>query len=199
MNLRLAWDYAYQGVILFDELVTYINPAAAKMLEVEVERVLGKPLLLALRHHHLEQLCIQGGEATLRVRDKTLRVQALPEVLLLWDETEAEKQKEALEESSRMLAHEFRTPVTGMLSLIEALQYGLSETEQREALDMLHQEAQRLARLVEDLPLHRTPQRERTFPISELQPRLERFFSPFAKRAFSFLRLEHTPCCPCQS
>jgi signal transduction histidine kinase len=97
---------------------------------------------------------------------------------------------EALEESSRMLAHEFRTPVAGMVSLIEAIQKGLSQAEQQEALDMLQQEAQRLARLVEDLPLHRSPQRERTFPVLELKSRLERFLAQQQAQRSAWIRWE---------
>jgi signal transduction histidine kinase len=190
-RLQLAWKHTRQGVVLFEQgQVKYLNPAAAQMLKVEPEWVLDKPLMLALRNHHLEDLCLAGGEATLEVQAKTLKVQALPGIMLLWDCTEEKSRQEALEDSSRMLAHEFRTPVAGMLSLIEAIQAGLSETEQQEALNMLYQEAQRLARLVEDLPLHRTPQRERTFPIIELKPRLERFLAPLQTHHSAWIRWE---------
>jgi signal transduction histidine kinase len=189
--MQQAWEHALQGVVLFNqEMLTYLNPAAAQMLGVERERVTDKPLMLALRNHHLEHLSLAGGEATLEVRGKALHVKALPGLLLLWDRTEEQQRSEALEESSRMLAHEFRTPVAGMVSLIEAIQHGLPQAEQKEALDMLQQEVQRLARLVEDLPLHRSPQRERTFPIMELKPRLERFLALQQAQRSAWIRWE---------
>lgn len=178
--LEAAWEQAREGVVLFsEERVSYLNPAAAAMLGVERERVTGRPLLLALRDHRLEALCHLGGEATVEVRGRTLWAQADPAGhLLLWDKTEEKARQEALEESSRTLAHEFRTPVAGMLSLLDALLEGLPQAETQEALEMLRHEAQRLSRLVEDLPLTRFPSAQRTFALTELQNRLERFLAP---------------------
>jgi signal transduction histidine kinase len=177
--LERAWEEAREGVLLHaEERVVYLNPEAARLLEVARERVLGKPLMLALRDHRLELLCRNGGQARLELRGRHLWAKAVPGMLLLLDRTGEQQRLEALEESSRALAHEFRTPVAGMLSLIEALQQGLAEEQQREVLDLLLQEAQRLRRLVEDLPLTRLPGQERTFALEELRPRLERFLAP---------------------
>lgn len=177
--LEHAWEQAREGVVLHaEERVTYLNPEAARLLEVARERVLGRPLLLALRDHRLERLCREGGQARLELRGRHLWAKAAPGVLLLLDRTGEQQRLEALEESSRVLAHEFRTPVTGMLSLIEALQQGLEPDQQAEVLGLLLQEAQRLRRLVEDLPLTRVPGQERTFALEELRPRLERFLAP---------------------
>jgi signal transduction histidine kinase len=187
--LEAAWEQAREGVVLFsEERVSYLNPAAAAMLGVERERVTGRPLLLALRDHRLEALCYLGGEATVEVRGRTLWAKADPAGhLLLWDKTDEKARQEALEAASRTLAHEFRTPVAGMLSLLEALLSPhsgvvllerLPQPEAKEALEMIQHEAQRLSRLVEDLPLTRLPGQERTFALTELQPRLERFLAP---------------------
>jgi len=181
MNLRLkdAWEAAREGVLVFaEDRVLYLNPVAAELLGVEREKVLGRPLLLTLRDHKLEALCRIGGESTVETRNRTLWAKAVPGILLLWDQTEESSRVEALEESSRVLAHEFRTPVAGMLSLLEALQSGLKGADAREALQMLYQETQRLRRLVEDLPLTRRPSQDRTFALEELQSRLERFLAP---------------------
>ncbi|PZA05675.1 MULTISPECIES: ATP-binding protein [unclassified Meiothermus] len=178
--LEAAWEQAREGLVLFSEgRVSYLNPAAAAMLGVERERVTGRSLLLALRDHRLEVLCHLGGEATVEVRGHTLWAKADPAgCLLLWDKSEEKARQEALEEASRVLAHEFRTPVAGMLSLLDALLEGLPPHEAEEALEMIRHEAQRLSRLVEDLPLNRLPGQERTFPLGELRPRLERFLAP---------------------
>ncbi|MCX7741202.1 MAG: histidine kinase dimerization/phospho-acceptor domain-containing protein [Meiothermus sp.] len=191
--LHSAWEAAREGVLLFqNDQVLYLNPTAARLLGVEREKVAGRPLLLALRDHRLEALCRIGGEATIESRGRTLWAKALPGVLLLWDQSEEKNRLEALEESSRTLAHEFRTPVAGMLSLLEALQGGLKGKEAQEALQMLYQEAQRLRRLVEDLPLSRRPGLERTFALEELQGRLERFLAPLLAEKSAWIRW-HTP------
>ncbi|RDI96765.1 PAS domain-containing protein [Meiothermus sp. QL-1] len=187
--LHNAWEAAREGVLLFQEnRVVYLNPVAAHLLGVEREKVVGRPLLLALRDHKLEALCRVGGEATVESRGRTLWIKARPGILLLWDQTEEKNRLEALEESSRVLAHEFRTPVAGMLSLLEALQGGLRGEEAEEALQLLYQETQRLRRLVEDLPLTKHPGLERTFALEELQGRLERFLAPLLAEKSAWIR-----------
>lgn len=193
--LQSAWEAAREGLLVHaDGRVLYINPAAAMLLGVERDRVQGRPMLMALRDHRLEVICHQGGEATLEVRSRTLRVKAAPGVLLLWDQTEEKQRSEALLESSRILAHELRTPVTGMLSLLEALQNGLPEAEAQQVVQMLYQETQRLRRLVEDLPLDRPPSQNRTFALEELQDRLERFLAPQLTQRSAWIRwqIPHT-------
>lgn len=196
MNAQLqdAWEAAREGVLVFaEDHVLYLNPVAAMLLGVEREKVLGRPLLLTLRDHKLEALCRIGGESTIETRNRTLWAKAIPGILLLWDQTEERNRVEALEESSRVLAHEFRTPVAGMLSLLEALQSGLKGADADEALQMLYLETQRLRRLVEDLPLTRLPSQERTFALEELQDRLERFLAPqlAAKSAWIRWQIPH--------
>lgn len=187
--LQDAWEAAREGVLIFAEgRVLYLNPVAAALLGVEREKVLGRPLLLALRDHKLEALCRIGGETSIETRNRTLSVKAIPGILFLWDQTQEKSRVEALEESSRVLAHEFRTPVAGMLSLVEALQSGLKSADAQDALQLLYQETQRLRRLVEDLPLNRRPSQERTFDLEELQGRLERFLAPQLAEKSAWIR-----------
>lgn len=193
--LQSAWEAAREGVLVHaDGRVTYINPIAANLLGVERDKIRGRALLMALRDHRLELLCRMGGETTLEIRNRTLWVKAVPGVLLLWDNTEEKSRSEALLESSRVLAHEFRTPVAGMLSLLEALQNGLPEAQAQQAVQMLYQETQRLRRLVEDLPLDRPPSQNRTFALEELQSRLERFLAPQMAQKSAWIRwqIPHT-------
>lgn len=184
-SLEIAWEAAREGVVVFSQgRVDYLNPVACKLLGVEREKVTGRSLLMALRDHKLEALCHFGGEANLELRGRNLEARAVSGALLLWDKTDELARAEALEQSSQVLAHEFRTPVTGMLSLLEALKLGLTGPEAQEVIDMLVQETERLRRLVEDLPLTRRPGLERTFGLDELQSRLERFLAPMlAERA----------------
>ncbi|RTI28567.1 PaaD-like zinc ribbon domain-containing protein [Thermus scotoductus] len=113
--LAEAWEKALEGLVLHrDGQVLYLNPKAEELLEVSREKVVGRPLLLALRDHRLEALALHGGERTLEVRSRTLRVRALPGRLYLLDETELSRRLEALEEATQALAHELRTPLAGM-------------------------------------------------------------------------------------
>ncbi len=189
--LQEAWEHAREGVVLFAEgRVRYLNPVAAALLGVERAKMLDRPLILALRDHKLEALCRMGGEASVEVRGRSLWAKAVPGILLLWDQSAEKSRLEALEASSRVLAHEFRTPIAGMLSLLEALREGLKPQEAREALELLYQETQRLWRLVEDLPLGQPPGSERTFALEELQPRLERFLAPQLAEKSAWIRWE---------
>ncbi|WP_234555324.1 sensor histidine kinase [Thermus caliditerrae] len=170
--LAQAWEEALEGLVLHRERrVLYLNPKAAELLEVRREMVVGRPLLLALRDHRLEALALHGGERALEVRGRLLKARALPGRLYLWDETEAKRRLEALEEASQVLAHELRTPLAGMGPLLEALTP--KTPQEKEVLDLLKGEVARLSRLVKDLSLTQ-PGPKRTFALEELWPRLER-------------------------
>jgi two-component system sensor histidine kinase BaeS len=61
-----------------------------------------------------------------------------------------QREEELRKESVADLTHELRTPVTGLLSRIEAAQDGVM-TDSAANLDAMHQEAMRLVRLLDDL------------------------------------------------
>ena len=165
------WEEAREGIVVHeDRRVVYLNPKAAELLGVERDKVLGKPLLLALRDHRLEALALFGGERVFQVRGRWLSAKAVPGALYLLDETEGRARRLDLEEAAQVLAHEFRTPLAGILSLLEALSPKTSEEEA--VLAHLKAEALRLARLVEGLSSEgfRTA---RVFDLKELWPRLK--------------------------
>ncbi|MCS6867141.1 MAG: HAMP domain-containing histidine kinase [Thermus sp.] len=188
--LAEAWEEALEGLILHQRReVVYLNPAAAQLLGVNRERVVGRPLLLALRDHRLEALALHGGERTLEVRGRWLRARALPGRLYLLDETEAHQRLLALEEATQTLAHELRTPLSGMGPLLEALTPRTAQ--EREVLDLLKGEVARLSRLVRDLTPHQ-PGPKRTFPLEELWPRLEALLRERLKGRQVAVDLPHT-------
>ncbi|MFN4071169.1 MAG: sensor histidine kinase [Thermus caldifontis] len=188
--LAEAWEEALEGLVLHrDRQVLYLNPKAATLLEVSREKVVGRPLLLALRDHRLEALALHGGERTLEVRSRTLRVRALPGRLYLLDETEVHRRLMALEETTQALAHELRTPLAGMGPLLEALTPRTSQ--EREVLDLLKGEVARLSRLVRDLSLTQ-PGPRRTFLLEELWPRLEKLLGERLKGRQVEVSLPHT-------
>ncbi len=176
--MEAAWEHASEGLVLFGvERVFYINPAAAIMLAVSRERVLNKPLMLALRDHRLEALAEAGGTREIELRRRLLLVHAVPGALYFLDRTDLKKRLGSLEEARRVLAHEFRTPVAGMQALLEALAEGVNEEERAEVQALLRSEVARLARLVDSVDLE-APGPARRFSLSELRTRLERFLSP---------------------
>ncbi len=80
------------------------------------------------------------------------------EISVLVDNLTREKEKlqTLAEERQNMMSdisHDLRTPVTSIKGFIEALQDGVikGEDEQRRTLAIIHDESERLARLVEDL------------------------------------------------
>ncbi len=170
--LAEAWEEALEGFLLHqDRHVLYLNPKAAELLEVAREKVVGRPLLLALRDHRLEALALHGGERLLEVRGRLLRARALPGRLYLLDETEGQKRLQALEEATQVLAHELRTPLAGMGPLLEALTP--RTPQEKEVLDLLKGEVARLTRLVRDLSFSE-PGPKRPVALAELWPRLAR-------------------------
>jgi len=173
--LEEAWEEAREGLLLHqDRQVVYLNPKAAQLLGVNREKVVGRPLLLALRDHRLEALALHGGERLLEVRDHLLLVRALPGRLYLLDQTEAQRRLKDLEEAAVTLAHELRTPLAGMGPLLEALTP--RTRQEKEVLDLLKAEVARLARLVEGLsPIRPGPRRP--VALEEVWFRLEKLLA----------------------
>lgn len=188
--LAEAWEEAWEGLVLHRERqVLYLNQKAAELLQVSREKVVGRPLLLALRDHRLEALALLGGERTLEVRGRFLKAKAQPGRLYLLDETEVHKRLMALEEATWVLAHELRTPLAGMGPLLEVLTP--KTPQEKEVLDLLKGEVTRLSRLVRDLSLTQ-PGPKRTFPLEELWPRLEKLLGERLRGRRVEVHLPHT-------
>lgn len=188
--LAHAWEEALEGLVLHENRqVVYLNPKAAQLLGVNRERVVGRPLLLALRDHRLEALALHGGERLLEVRGRLLRAKALPGRLYLLDETEGQRRLQALEEATQTLAHELRTPLSGMGPLLEVLTP--KSPQEKEVLALLKAEVARLAHLVEALsPIRPGP--KRPVALAELWPRLEGLLQARLKGRAVEVSLPHT-------
>lgn len=168
---RAAWEASEEGVVLFEgERVRYLNPAAARLLDTDAERAAGRPAAFVLRHHRLLELVRRGGKASLTLHGRRVAARAQEQALYLRDETETVRAREALEQERRLLAHEFRTPVAGLLALLEVLESGPEPGEREQALSLMREEAARLLRLVQGQGQGRTP----PWRLDELRPRLER-------------------------
>jgi len=136
-----GWDRAIEGAIWFPEgRIRYLNPAAEKLLGVRAERVLGAPLIHALRDHRLLALAESGGEGEFSLRGRRVLARAAGDWLYL-----LELPQEPAE--AAQLLHELRTPVTAIQSLLRLFETASPE-EQSEILATLQSEAERLVRLV---------------------------------------------------
>jgi len=136
-----GWDRAIEGAIWFPEgRIRYLNSAAEKLLGVRAERVLGAPLIHALRDRRLLALAEAGGEAELSVRGRRLFARAAEDWLYLLELPSGSTE-------AAQLLHELRTPVTAIRSLLQLFETA-APGEQSEILATLQSEAERLVRLV---------------------------------------------------
>lgn len=172
-------DALPQAIVLFENgRVTQMNTAAARLWNVSDEKARGRPLLEVLRRHTLEALCERGGETELEVSGRTLRCLAVQGALIVDDVTDHRRREAELREATAILSHEFRTPVTGLRGVLEALEYEMPAELQQTFVKQGLQEVERLARLVEDLAVGFRPTRARTVPLSEVYTRAERLLMP---------------------
>ncbi|WP_241191138.1 sensor histidine kinase [Deinococcus psychrotolerans] len=175
-----AWQDALpQAVVRFEEgRITHLNAAAARLWGVSNQKAVGRTLLEVLRRHTLEALAERGGELELDVAGRTLRCVAVPGALIVEDVTDHRRREAELREATAILSHEFRTPVTGLRGVLEALEYAMPTEMQQSFVKQGLQEVERLARLVEDLAVGFRPTRARTVPLSEVFLRAERLLLP---------------------
>ncbi|MFC6592123.1 sensor histidine kinase [Deinococcus lacus] len=190
---ELGWlDALPEAILLFECVpeeaadctfyVTHLNAAASALWEVPAERATGRPILEVVRRHTLEALAERGGETELEVAGRTLRCrvvrQGLGGVLVTEDLTEQRRREAELREATAVLSHEFRTPVTGLRGILEALEYDMPPEMAQNFVRQGLQEIERLARLVEDLAVGFRPTRARTLPLAEAFARAERLLTP---------------------
>ncbi|WP_139807012.1 PAS domain-containing sensor histidine kinase [Deinococcus hopiensis] len=193
-----AWmDALPQAVLLFRggagrteaPTVTRVNAAAVRLWGVTQDRAAGRPLLEVVRRHTLEALTERGGELELEVGGRTLRCTATRAepgpsgseaegALIVEDITEHRRREAELREATAVLSHEFRTPVTGLRGVLEALEYDMPPDLAQNFVRQGLQEVERLARLVEDLAVGFRPTRARTLALAEAFARAERLLRP---------------------
>jgi len=179
-SAEASWvDALPQAVVLHAEgRVTSLNAAAARLWGVPNERARGRLLLEVVRRHTLESLARRGGELELEVGGRHLRCLAVSGALIVEDVTNSRRREAELREAAAVLSHEFRTPVTGLRGILEALQYDLPTELQQNFVERGLTEVERLGRLVEDLAVGFRPTRSRTLPLSDVLTRAERLVTP---------------------
>ena len=174
------WIDALPQAVLLSRggLVTRLNAAASRLWGLPEARALGRPVLEVVRRHTLESLLERGGELELEAGGRTLRcraVQTPPDAALIVEDVTEHRRREAeLREAAAVLSHEFRTPVTALRGVLEALEYDMPADLAQNFVRQGLQETGRLARLVEDLAVGFRPTRARTLALAEAFARAER-------------------------
>lgn len=187
---RYFLEYLPDPVILLNgarEIVA-INRSARDLLGVGM---LGRDLALTLRHPDVLAAVetVSSGalsiveEITLPVpvpRSYTLYVSGLADtgeaaaprvVLVLHDETRAKRAEQSRADFVANASHELRSPLAGLIGFIETLRgHASGDPEARERfLEVMHNEALRMARLVDDLmSLSRVEINEHVAPRAEV-------------------------------
>jgi signal transduction histidine kinase len=168
-----------EGVFAVDKArkITYLNPQAARLLNVNANDVIGQfcgdvlkpcvdklgnkpcdahcPMLLARTAGHSqthERLQLPQGTRSVMITSADL-VDGL-QVQVLRDETEVEAIRRARDSVLANISHEFRTPLAAQLASIELLLDGLDNMPQaqvRELAQSLERSTQRLTALIDNL------------------------------------------------
>ncbi len=184
---RPAWFEALnEGVVLvLDGRVLDLNPAAAALLEVDVARAVGAPLIAVVRDHRIERLVEGDGVQVFVTRGRHLAVRAFVGGLTLRDVSAERRAAETGRELLAVLSHELRTPVTTIRSALEALRLDDVPAPQRERfLAHAEAEAERLVRLLDDLTVDVAPPRARSVPWHDVFGRVATLLAaPVADRA----------------
>jgi two-component system phosphate regulon sensor histidine kinase PhoR len=176
-------DALEEGVVLTDgERVSFVNRAAARLLEVDAGRAVGTPLIWVLRDHRLEQAIAEGRTVELETRGRWLQAVPVQGALLLRDLTELRRAREDARELLAVLSHELRTPVTAIRAALEALAAEPPDTLRTRFLGRATQEAERLVRLLEDLTVDVRPPRERSLVLAEVAGRAAAVVQPVLQR-----------------
>ncbi|HEX2862941.1 MAG TPA: ATP-binding protein, partial [Deinococcales bacterium] len=183
-------------IAIQDGVVTGLNAAAVRLFVIHPQLAVGRPVIEVLRNHRLEALAGTGGELEVAAGPRTLVARGLPEGpgraggLVIRDVTAERERERQSRELLATLAHEFRTPVTGIKGLLEALLTDPPREARERFVRIAAQEAERLARLTEDLTTSLHPPVERTFAVGEALERALSLLNPeFAERG---TRLEAT-------
>jgi signal transduction histidine kinase len=173
-------DAFRDALIAFDTdlQITELNVAAETLFQVPRDRAMDRLLIEVVRDHRLDRLALEGGEAELDWSGRFLRVRGISGdgagLLIIEDLTETRTRERELREVMAILSHEFRTPVTAIKGLLEALQSDPPAETQERFLELSLNEVERLVRLSDDLTVGFRPQAQRSFPLSDAISRVLR-------------------------
>ncbi len=152
-----------------DAIVRFLNPAAVRLFGTGMVEAVDRPFIEMSRDYELDAIVRRAiaspgtGEAGLitfgSVR-KPLRVSAVPIVdggdwavlLMLTDLTEVQRTDQVRRDFLSNVSHELRTPLASISALVETLEDGMDDPEDRtEFLRRIRQQVDRLTSLVNEL------------------------------------------------
>lgn len=163
-----------EGVIATDleQRVISINPAAARMFGVPMERIQGRSVLEIVRNHGFQELmdrCLstgeslesdivyhQNGERTFNVHCTPL-LDALQKrmggLVVISDVTQLRRLENMRRDFAASVSHEIKTPLTAIKGFVETLCMGELEDreETRRFLTIIDKHVNRLATIINDL------------------------------------------------
>ncbi|MEK7205853.1 MAG: histidine kinase dimerization/phospho-acceptor domain-containing protein, partial [candidate division NC10 bacterium] len=210
-RIRTIMESMAEGVLVIDARgrISLVNPAAEALLGLKKDVALGQTPLEVVRSHELDDLLKAaarqkegvGAEITLTyprrrilagtavaIRDAGGAAQGT--VLALRDITELKRLEEVRMEFVVNVSHELRTPLTAIRGYAETLLDGGLEhrEEARKFLEIIHQHAERLGRLLNDLldlsniELERVPLSISPQPVAEATRQAAAMLLPQAER-----------------
>ncbi len=210
-RIRTIMESMAEGLLVIDGRgrISLVNSAAETMLGLKRDAALGQTPLEAVRSHDLDELLKaaarqEGGasvEITLAfprrrilagtavaIRDAGGAIQGT--VLVFRDITQLKRLEEARMEFVVNVSHELRTPITAIRGYAETLlDDGLkNQDEARKFLEIIHRNAERLGRLLNDLldlsniELDRTPLSIRPLGVAEAVRQAVAMLAPQAER-----------------
>jgi two-component system phosphate regulon sensor histidine kinase PhoR len=170
-RLTAVLDSMADGVVITDAdgLVRLINPAGARLLDVEEEEALGRPFAQVARDHRiigLWQHCCQQGEEqreSVEVGRQGLFLQAIAtplrdagpqaSLIVLQDLTRVRRLETVRRDFVSNISHELRTPLASLKALVETLQEGALEDPPaaRRFLEGIETEVDALTQMVREL------------------------------------------------
>ncbi|HSD49807.1 MAG TPA: ATP-binding protein [Candidatus Methylomirabilis sp.] len=210
-RIRAIMESMAEGLLVIDGRgrISLVNSAAETMLGLKRDAALGQTPLEAVRSHELDELLKaaarqEGGAsveitlayprrrilagAAVAIRDAGGAIQGT--VLVFRDITQLKRLEEARMEFVVNVSHELRTPITAIRGYAETLlEDGLkNQDEARKFLEIIHRNAERLGRLLNDLldlsniELDRTPLSIRPLGVAEAVRQTVAMLAPQAER-----------------
>ena len=188
--------------------ILYLNPAAEKMFAVQSDRSIGKSFLEVIRQAAINAMLAEALDRRREVfkevrlflpEERVFEAKALPirteekdrgVLLVLHDISQVKQLEEIRKDFVANVSHELRTPLTSIQGYAETLLDGALSDDQnnREFVQTIHDQAERLSRLVNDLldlsaiESGRKPPKFSNFALKELIREVEGSLTPLARK-----------------
>ena len=174
-NISAIVENLVEGVVSFDSLghVLFSNPSACRILGLDKSQLNGRSVWEVIRHKELAELVERCRHLALHDHEHlevmihaptpmTLEVYGLPfplanekhgSVMVLHDVTQLRRLEQVRTEFIDNVSHEIRTPLAAIIGYLETLidEPSLETPTNRKFVQVAHQHAERLNRLVDDL------------------------------------------------